>query len=141
MDTIISRMMRLLGVIVVGGYVTSGLMTAQLQDWGGCIAFLVFGTIFACGYTAIWTCGTYQILDQIGKGKKRSDVTKQSIVGLSIGVLALLISAGFVTAGIAATNGTDNTYSLWLEFLGAAATCALAGGWCMADYYFVGNQK
>ena len=141
MDTIISRMMRLLGVIVVLGYVASGLRTAQLQDWDGTIAFLVFGAIAAGVFTLIWTIATYNILDEIGKDRKRSDITNRSIVGVSIGSLALFICAGFITAGQAATNGTNNTYSLWFNFLAFASTAILSIGWCCAELAFIKNEK
>jgi hypothetical protein len=141
MDTVISRMMRLLGVIVVLGFAASGLLSAQLKNWDGTVAFLVYGAIAAGIFTAIWVVGGLAILDKIGKGHKRSDITKQRIIGTSTGVLALIVSAGFFTAGIAATNGTDNTYALVLEVVGALATAALCAGWCFADYLFLDSSK
>jgi hypothetical protein len=141
MDTVISRMMRLLGVIVVMGFATSGLLCAQLKHWDGAVAFLIYGAIAAGLFTAIWVVGGLQILDKIGKGKKRTDITKQRIVGVSTGVLALIVAAGFFTAGIAATNATDNTYALVLEVFGALATAALCAGWCFADYYFLDSNR
>ena len=89
MDTIISRMMQLLGAILVLGMVFSGVEAAQLHDWQGAIAFLVFGTVSAAIFTTIWTIATYHIVALIGKNRKRSDITEKSIIGSSVGVLAL----------------------------------------------------
>jgi membrane-bound metal-dependent hydrolase YbcI (DUF457 family) len=141
MHSIISRMMRLLGVIVVGGFVASGLMTAQLKDMQACTWFLIFSAVFAGAFTAIWSVTTYQMQALIGKGRERSSITKQSIIGVSIGVLALFTCAAFVTAGVSATNGADNAYSFWLQFLGGASTAGLCLGWFWAEYAFVEKQK
>jgi len=141
MDTIISRMMQLLGAIVVGGMVYSGIITAELKDWGGCIAFLVFASIAAGFFTLLWTTATYDLVALIGKNRKRSDITDKSIVSASVGILALFIAVGFVTAGICATNGTDNTYSLWLQILGAGFTCFLCFMWTLAEKAFISRSK
>jgi len=141
MDTVISRMMQLLGAVLVLGMVVSGVQAVQLQNWEGAIAFLCFATISAGMFTVIWTMSTYHISALIGKDHKRSDFTDKSIVGTSVGVLALFTAVGFVTAGLSATNGTNNTYALWFYALGALSTGALCWIWAYAEYVFVEKQK
>ena len=104
MDTVISRMMQLLGAVLVLGMVVSGVEAVQLQNWDGAIAFLCFAVFSAGMFTTIWTMSTYHITALIGKQHKRSDFTDKSIVGTSVGVLALFTAVGFVTAGLSATN-------------------------------------
>jgi hypothetical protein len=141
MDTVISRMMQLLGAILVGGEVLSGVRSAQMQNWEGSIAFLVFAVVTAAIFTAIWTVSTYYMVELIGKNNKRSDITDKSIVGVSVGILALFTCVGFVTAGHAATNATDNTYALWFFALGSLTTAGLCTIWSFAENNFVSNNK
>ncbi|MBS1996216.1 MAG: hypothetical protein JSS86_07900 [Cyanobacteria bacterium SZAS LIN-2] len=141
MDTIISRMMQLLGAILVLGMVVSGVQAAQLRDWEGAIAFLCFSVVAAGIFTTIWTMSTYHITALIGKSHKRSDFTDKSIVGTSVGVLALFTCVGFVTAGLSATNGTDNTFALWFYALGALSTGILCWIWAYAEYVFIEKNK
>jgi hypothetical protein len=141
MDTVISRMMQLLGAILVLGMVASGVRCAQLQHFDGSIAFLMFGVVTAAIFTTIWTVATTCITKLIGKNSDRSQITNKSIVGISVGILALLTCVGFVTAGWAATNATDNSYSLWLYGLGSASTACLCIIWCCAEHKFVKNSK
>lgn len=141
MDTVISRMLQLLGAILVGGMVASGVRCAQLQHFDGSIAFLMFGVVTAAIFTTIWTMATYYMNDLIGKNRKRSDITDKSIIGISVGILALLTCVGFVTAGFAATNATDNTYSLWLYGLGSLSTAGLCIIWACAEHKFVKNNR
>jgi hypothetical protein len=141
MDTVISRMLQLLGAILVGGMVVSGVRCAQLQHFDGSIAFLMFGVVTAAIFTTIWTVSTYYMTELIGKNRKRSDITDKSIVGISVGILALLTCVGFVTAGYAATNATDNTYSLWLYALGSLSTAGLCIIWACAEHNFLKNNR
>jgi hypothetical protein len=141
MDTVISRMLQILGAMLVGGMVVSGVRCAQLQHWDGSIAFLMFGVVTAVIFTVIWTNSTSEMTRLIGKNRKRSEITDKSVVGISVGILALFTCVGFVTAGYSATNATDNTYALWLYGLGSVSTAILCIIWSCAEYNFVKNNK
>jgi hypothetical protein len=141
MDTIISRMMQILGVILVLGMVVSGVEAAQLKDWGGTIYFLMFAVISAGIFTIIWTKTTYDIEALLGKDGVRSKITKKSIVGTSVGVLALFTCIGFVTAGITATWGGSAYFALWFYALGSLSTAALCIIWSIAEYNFIQKLK
>ena len=117
MDTVISRMMQILGVVLVLGMVVSGIETATAKDWGATVATL------------------------LGSSGKRSQVTEKSVVGLSVGLLALFTCVGFVVAGLAATMSGDNFWARWFYGLGSVSTAALCIIWGASEHAFVKKLK
>ncbi|MBU6450936.1 MAG: hypothetical protein KGS72_04100 [Cyanobacteria bacterium REEB67] len=140
MDMIISRMMRLLGVLNVVGFVVGGIHCADGKDWPSCLFYLCYGVVSAGIFTVIWAVAGSN-MQELLKNHKREDYTNTSAIGLSVGVLALFTCIGFVCAGLTATWTNDIFYALWFHALGTLTTGALAIIWCVTDYNFVSAAK
>jgi hypothetical protein len=140
MDTIISRMMRLLGVLNVVGFVVGAIHCADAKDWPSCLFYLCYGVISAGIFTLIWAVsGSY--MQDLLKKHSRDEYTKTSAIGLSVGILALFTCVGFVCVGLSATWANDIFYALWFHALGTLTTGVLAIIWCVTDYNFVQSAK
>ena len=140
MDIVVSRMMRLLGVLNVLGLVVGGIYCANLKAWPSAIFYLVYGVISAVIFTVIWTCASSSMAKLLGH-KTREDYTKTSSIGMSVGVLALFNCVGFMCAGLAATWGGNTFYALCFHVLGSLTTAILALIWCNSEYNYVSAAK
>ena len=141
MDTVISRMMQILGVVLVLGMVVSGIETATAKDWGATVAYLLFAVVSAGVFTLIWIEASTNMATLLGSSGKRSQVTEKSVVGLSVGLLALFTCVGFVVAGLAATMSGDNFWARWFYGLGSGSTAALCIIWGASEHAFVKKLK
>lgn len=142
MDTTVSRMIKLIGALLVTGFVTCGILSAQAADFGNALGFMWGGLAAAALFTVIWAITSYQMAELLGK-RKRSEITSESIIGLSIAFLALMSALGFVAAAIAAAAGEPGSWGEAHKFLwsGNASGGILTIIWCVSEYNFVQRAK
>lgn len=127
-DTVISRMLKLLASVLVLGFVICGIQAAGMNDWAACQQYLWSGLGGATAFTLLWVITAYNI-----RGRKRAD-DANNVVGLPIAVLALFATLGFVAAAVAAAFGQQFGYGLALMWGGVAAGWGLSLVWCITDY-------
>jgi MFS family permease len=141
MDTTISRMLKLIGVLMVSGFVIVGIISAQAASWDNTLGFMWGGLGAGVIFTLIWVVATYYMNDMLGKTRKREEVTKEHIIGASIAILALIGSIGFVAGGLSAGCAKQWGEAHQLLWSGNACGGVLSIIWCVAEYYFVDNNK
>jgi hypothetical protein len=135
-------MIRLIGALLVSGFVACGLHAAMAGNWGNTHGFMWGGLGASVIFTLTWVISTYYMDDMLkNKGKTRDDITKKHIVGMSIAVLALGSTLGFVAAGIGAAWAQQWVDAHWFLWGGNIAGFGLSLAWCISDYKFVENNK
>lgn len=140
MDTTVSRMIRFIGALLVTGFVVNGIQAAQAGNWGNTHGFMWGGLGAGVIFTLTWTITKYQMTELLGT-RKREEFTTDSIIGLSIAILALLSAIGFVSAGIAAAYHQQWNDAHWFLWGGNFAGLVLSIIWSVAEYNFVERAK
>lgn len=140
MDTTVSRMIKLIGALLVSGFVICGILASQTTDFGNALGFMWGGLGASVLFTLIWAIMAYQMAAMLGT-KKRGEITNESIIGLSIAFLALLSAIGFVAAAIAAAASNQWGVAHQLLWSGNASGGVLSIIWCVSEYNFVQRAK
>jgi len=134
-DTTISKMMRLIVVLLVGGALADGYLAIIANDFADAMGFALEGAVTTALFTLLWTITTYNVRSQLGS-KERKDLPG-SVVGTVIALPAMLFTVAFVAGSVAADMHGIMPYSHGFLLLGG--TCALVVSliWCIAEYAHV----
>jgi hypothetical protein len=140
MDTTISKMLKLIATIIVGGCIADGYLALQANSWGYLIGFCWAGAIYSLVFTLIWGITKSNVAELLGS-MSRSDITKESIIGTAIAIPTFLVALGFVGGGVSAGMHGQFDTAHWLLF-GAAFCCAiLTTLWGLFEYGFLSDMK
>jgi hypothetical protein len=140
MDTSISKMLKLVATLFVGGCFASSYLAVEASRWGDLIGFCWGAAVISGVFTLIWVFTAYQMADTLGEGK-RSDITSKSIVSTAVAFPTVLASLCFVGGAVSAAMHGEYATAHWLLYGGAFCAAVLNVIWCVSEVIFVTDMK
>lgn len=136
MDTAISRMMKLVAILLVSGFAAAAALACQHGYWGFTWLFAAGSAIGAGAFTIVWSVTVTSIAELLGN-KSRADVTSKNVIGSSVAFVSLIATVTFIATALTAMLAGNFESGGWLIATGLVANVALTVIWCMCDYSFV----
>jgi len=134
-DTTISKMMKLLGLVFAAGSLANAFLSVEKADWGAVMAFSWAAAIFTFGFTLIWTVSTNK-MKAVLKDTPRADVSGGPVATL-VAVPAILVAISFVGGAVAAGTHGDFGPATGLLYAGFFCCALINIVWCAAELGYV----
>jgi hypothetical protein len=137
MDSSVSKMMRMIAIVFMGGMMYDAYLASQANQWDYMVGYSFIGALGTGIFTALWAWTTYNVKEVL-KGKDRKDLGG-NLIATSIAIPGVMVSVCFIGGStIAALHGQWD-YVVGMSLLGGLCCAVITALWCWAEYNYCYN--
>ncbi len=140
MDTSVTRMMKLIAIMLVLGFAGCAGMASNLGYWGNTWFFAAGSAISAGVFTVIWAVSVTEMTGLLGN-KTRAQITTQNVIGSAVAFVSLIATVTFIATALTAAWGQNFEAAHYLIWAGLVANAVLTIIWTQSDIEFVKKIK